>query len=336
MKAVILAGGEGRRLRPYTLTVPKPMVPILNKPLLEYTIDLLKSQGIRDIVITTCYKADTIRSHFQDGRGHGVSITYLEEPFPLGTAGGLFRARVRFKEPILIMSGDAFTDLKLQDVISYHFRRKARMTMVTKEVNDPAGYGVCHTDSMGRLIEFREKPENWLGDEVNTGIYVMDPLLLDEYHREGQVDFSKDLIPELLASNERVFAYRTNAYWRDIGSPDQYKHAREDVMAGTIAAPFLSDLSMKGEPFMTKIRVSCPKKKKPIVFAKLMETVPSFWSSGEVVFRDQGGGRTKIINDPERGFIIYSKAQRKQQSKKLAEYYGDKIKNMAKGVEEYE
>ncbi|MGM0853133.1 MAG: nucleotidyltransferase family protein [Bacillota bacterium] len=330
MKAVILAGGEGKRLRPYTMSIAKPMVPILNKPILEYSINLLRSYGINDILITTCYKSETIKDYFGDGKHFNVNITYLEEKSPLGTAGGIFLARHRLREPFLVLSGDAFTNIPIDKVIEFHYEKKAVMTVVSKEVENPKEYGICHTDENRKLVDFIEKPKEWVGNEVNTGVYMLDPRLLDRYAHLGARDFGQDFIPQLLTNNEEVYVFKTSAYWRDIGNPEEYKCARDDLMRGQYSPPSLK----KGfhhskdfiEPFITRLQVACPNGKKPIVLAKLLETVPSSSSQKEIVFDHRDGGRTKIISDPKKGFIIYSKADRRNLARELARYYGKKIK----------
>ncbi|MCA1054832.1 NTP transferase domain-containing protein [Rossellomorea aquimaris] len=334
MKAVILAGGEGKRLRPYTITVAKPMVPIMNKPILEYSINLLHSYGIKDILITTCYKSDSIKEYFGDGSRFHVNISYLEERRPLGTAGGIFSAKHLLKEPFLVLSGDAFTNLPIDKVIDFHRRKKAAMTMVSKEVADPREYGVCQTNQNRGLIGFEEKPAHWQGNEVNTGVYIVEPFLLEKYARKGPMDFSQDLIPRLLDNHESVYVYKTNAYWRDIGNPEEYKKAREDLLRGQFAPERISgsfpmmDPSILA-PFITRVQVSCPKVKKPFVMAKLLETVPAT-DEEEFMIEHRDGGWTRIVSDPDRGFIIYSKAERENLARELARYYGKKIKTWQK------
>ncbi|BCB04820.1 nucleotidyltransferase family protein [Bacillus sp. KH172YL63] len=330
MKAVILAGGEGRRLRPYTMSIAKPMVPIMNKPILEYSINLLKAYGIKDILITTCYRSETIKEYFENGEAFNVNITYLEEKSPLGTAGGLFLARHRFREPFLVLSGDAFTNLPIDRVIEFHYEKKAVMTVVSKDVASPKEYGVCHTNRNRKLVDFIEKPEEWEGNEVNTGVYMLDPILLERYSNKGIRDFGQDFIPQLLNNDEEVYVYKTSAYWRDIGNPEEYKGAREDLMKGQFSHPSFkksfTESKESFQPFVTRLQVACPNGKKPMVLAKLLETVPSSTSKKEVIFQHRDGGSTRIISDPNRGFIIYSMAQRRNLALELARYYGKKIK----------
>jgi NDP-sugar pyrophosphorylase family protein len=335
MKAVILAGGEGKRLRPYTISVAKPMVPILNKPILEYSINLLRSYGIRDILITTCYKSNTIKEYFGNGSRFNVNITYLEERKPLGTAGGVFLAKHLLEEPFLVLSGDAFTNIPIDQVIHFHQIKKAAMTLVSKEVPDPREYGVCYADQSRKLTGFIEKPSTCRGNEVNTGVYIIEPSLLRKYSGKGALDFSRDLIPSLLHNNEEVYVFKTIAYWRDIGNPEEYKRAREDLMRGQFA-PEAEAAAGKTEtavlePFITRVQVACPKVKKPFVVAKLLETesVP-FKDEHEFKIEHRDGGWTRIVSDPDRGFVIYSKADRRNLARELARYYGKKIKTWQK------
>ncbi|MEG9297287.1 sugar phosphate nucleotidyltransferase [Mangrovibacillus sp. Mu-81] len=334
MKAVILAGGEGKRLRPYTISVAKPMVPILNKPILEYSINLLSSYGIKDILITTCYKSNTIKEYFGNGSRFHVNIRYLEERKPLGTAGGIFLAKNLLEEPFLVLSGDAFTNIPIDQVIQFHTSKNAAMTLVSKEVPNPGEYGICYTDLSRKLVDFIEKPATWERNEVNTGVYIVEPFLLKKYSRKGAIDFSQDLIPSLLNNNEPVYVYKTNAYWRDIGNPEEYKKARDDLMRGQFTpGKALPNSRNQGvpipDPFITRVQVACPKVKKPFVLAKLLETVPSM-DEEEFMIEHRDGGWTKIVSDPDRGFIIYSKADRRNLARELARYYGKKIKTWQK------
>jgi NDP-sugar pyrophosphorylase family protein len=338
MKAVILAGGEGKRLRPYTLSIAKPMVPILNKPIMEYSINLLRSYGIKDIFVTTCYKRESIKKYFRNGNDFGVNITYLDEKEPLGTAGGIFLAKGLLNEPFIVLSGDTFTNIDIDKVINFHLKHKSLLTLVSKEVENPKQFGVCFTDYNRKLIDFVEKPERWIGNEINTGIYIVDPLLFHKYPSEGVVDFSKDLFPQLIENNENVYVFKTDAYWRDIGNPDQYKMAREDLLKGrydSVNKQFTKKYELEQEllnKFITRLQVACPHQLKPHILAKLNEAEGNQSSTPleEVRIDHYNGGWTKIINDPEHGFIIYSRAERRNLAKELAQYYGKKIKKWQK------
>jgi NDP-sugar pyrophosphorylase family protein len=350
MKGVILAGGEGKRLRPYTLKTPKPMVPIMNKPVMEYSIKLLKEFGITDIYITIFYKGDSIKNYFQNGEDWGVNITYLNEYKPLGSAGGIFKAKDLLDEPFIIISGDAFTNLSIEDAVNFHFQKKALVTIVSKNVENPLEYGICQSDENGKLVSFVEKPNDYKLDvqQVNTGIYVMDPKVIREYSFLGETDFSRDVFPALLRNNERVFVYNTPDYWRDIGSPDSYRKAREDYLRGyvtevldqTLNTDWLENMdSLNGETnphnskYITRLLVPCPSYKKQEVLNLLFQDQHDGRYSNrpeEIFISHWSGGWTRIIDEPSKGFIIYSKASRRNLAKEFANYYFKKIKQWQK------
>ncbi|WP_456274039.1 sugar phosphate nucleotidyltransferase [Bacillus sp. AK031] len=347
MKGVILAGGQGTRLKPYTLSVPKPMVTIMNKPILEYNVALLRANGISSIMITTCYKAEKISEYFGDGSEFGVSITYLHEDLPLGTAGGVFESSRFLDEPFVVISGDAFTSLSLQDAILFHQQKGASLTIVGKEMENPRGYGICRTGPDGKLIEFIEKPAAGLIDSnlVNTGIYIIEPELLRTYQFQGYTDFSRDVFPAMLEAKEDIFVYRTDDYWRDIGNPEQYKLAREEYLNGRmkekeekVSAGILDEfMSVKDGlentlKYLTRMIVSCPDNQKQQIINKLVEEqreTPVLNLDG-ILISHSVGGWTRIIDQPSNGFIIYSKAERRNLAKEFAGYYFNKIKQWQK------
>ncbi|ABK61896.1 MULTISPECIES: sugar phosphate nucleotidyltransferase [Clostridium] len=236
MKAVIMAGGLGNRLRPLTCNIPKPMMPIVNKPAIQYIIELLKNSGIKDIAITLQYLADEIMSYFQDGSRFGVNIKYFIEDMPLGTGGSVKNAEEFLDDTFIVISGDALINLDLRKVVKYHKSKNAQVTIVTKKVNTPLEYGVVITDNEGRIIKFLEKP-GWsevFSDKVNTGVYVLEPDVLKYYDKNKQFDFSKDLFPLLLIKNKRIFSYTISEYWCDIGDFNEYHKCNLDLLNGII------------------------------------------------------------------------------------------------------
>ncbi|WP_338750105.1 nucleotidyltransferase family protein [Bacillus sp. FJAT-52991] len=234
MKGVILAGGRGERLKPLTDWLPKPMVPLLNKPLLEYNLELFKKQGITDVTLTVCYKKESIKQHIGDGSRFGVNVTYIEEKAPLGTAGSLFRHADRFQETFVVLSGDALTNISLEAAIQFHHSKQALLTLVAVEVERPEDFGICLINEEGRLVSFLEKPEKEqiFSSIVNTGIYIIEPEIFERYHFNGEVDFAKDLFPVILKDCERIFVYRSEAYWQDIGNPYQHWLAEKRLKHG--------------------------------------------------------------------------------------------------------
>ncbi len=232
MKAVIMAGGEGSRLRPLTCALPKPMVPIVNRPCMEYIVNLLRRHGIRDIAVTLQYLPEEIRSYFGDGGDFGVNLVYFTEDTPLGTAGSVKNAASFLDETFIVISGDALTDCQLEKAAAFHRERKALATLVLTSVPCPLEYGVVIADREGRITRFLEKP-GWgevFSDTVNTGIYILEPEILDYIEENRMVDFSKDLYPRLLAEEMGLYAFVMEDYWCDIGNVEQYLQAQFDIL----------------------------------------------------------------------------------------------------------
>jgi len=236
VKAIIMAGGEGSRLRPLTCGTPKPMVPVMNRPIMSYIIELLKKHDLRDIGVTLQYMPDVIRNYFGNGSEAGVSMRYFVEETPLGTAGSVKNASGFLDQTFVIISGDALTDFNLEEAIAYHKQKGALATMVLTKVEYPLEYGVVITGEDGRIVRFLEKP-SWgevFSDTVNTGIYIMEPEVL-EYIPEGKkFDFSKELFPLLLEKGEPLYGVALKGYWCDIGDLRQYLQAHFDFLSGIV------------------------------------------------------------------------------------------------------
>lgn len=232
MKAVIMAGGKGTRLRPLTLGTPKPMVPLLNRPCMEYIIELLKRYDIHQIAVTVQYLPDIIRNHFGDGSKYGVQLHYFEEDIPLGTAGSIKNAETFLNETFIVISGDALTDFNLRQAIHYHKEKQALATMVLTQVSLPLEYGVVITDEEGRVSRFLEKPSygEIFSDTVNTGIYVLEPEILNWIPERESYDFSLQLFPRLLEQQQRLYGYTASGYWSDIGNLQQYRQTQFDML----------------------------------------------------------------------------------------------------------
>ena len=232
MKAVIMAGGEGSRLRPLTCNLPKPMVPIANKPVMEHIIELLKKYGINDIAVTLQYMPEIIKDYFGDGSEFGVNLKYFTETVPLGTAGSVKNAEGFLDEPFIVISGDALTDIDLDKALEFHNEKNAMATLVLKKVESPIEYGVVVTDQSGKITRFLEKP-SWgevFSDTVNTGIYVLNPEVLNYMKPNQMFDFSKDLFPVFLKENKPMFGFVTENYWCDIGDLDAYVTVHNDIL----------------------------------------------------------------------------------------------------------
>lgn len=237
MKAVIMAGGKGSRLRPLTCNKPKPMVPLLNKPVMEYAIELLKKHGITEIAVTLQYLPENIKDYFGDGSSWGVSLNYFEETVPLGTAGSVKNAEDFLDESFVVISGDGLTDINLSEAIQFHEKKRALATLVLTRVEAPLEYGVVITKEDGRISRFLEKP-SWgevFSDTVNTGIYILEPTIFDYVPKDTPFDFSNDLFPTLLREHQPLFGYTASSgYWCDIGNLSQYRQTQFDMLDGKV------------------------------------------------------------------------------------------------------
>lgn len=236
MKAVIMAGGEGTRLRPLTCSRPKPMVPVANRPVMEHIIELLKKHNLTDIAATLQYMPDLIRDYFHDGKELGVNMRYYVENTPLGTAGSVKNAEDFLDDTFIVISGDALTDIDISKALEFHTRRGSVATLILKKVDIPLEYGVVVTDEEGRITRFLEKP-SWgevFSDTVNTGIYILSPEVLGYFKKNEMFDFSKDLFPILLREKRPMFGYVTEDYWCDIGDLRAYIQAHNDVFDGKV------------------------------------------------------------------------------------------------------
>jgi len=236
MKAVIMAGGEGTRLRPLTCGRPKPMVPVANKPVMEHITELLKENDIKDLAVTLQYMPDLICEYFGGGDEFGIKMRYFIEKKPLGTAGSVKNAEEFLDETFLVISGDALTDINLRKAVDFHREKDAMATLVLKRVDIPLEYGVVVTDQEGRIIRFLEKP-CWgevFSDTVNTGIYILSPEIFKYIKPDTVFDFSRDLFPILLKENKRMFGYVMQEYWCDIGDICAYTQAHADILSNKV------------------------------------------------------------------------------------------------------
>jgi mannose-1-phosphate guanylyltransferase / phosphomannomutase len=232
MKAVVMAGGEGTRLRPLTSNQPKPMVPIVGKPCMEHIIELLRSHGFEDVIVTVAFLPQAIRSYFGDGENLGLNIEYSVEESPLGTAGSVRLAADKLDDTFLVISGDALCDFDLGKLVAFHQERGAAATIGLKSVENPLEFGIVVTDEDGRIERFLEKP-SWsqvFSDTINTGVYVLDAEVLRHVPTDRPFDFSKELFPLLLEMGRPMYGLAMDGYWQDIGDLDQYRQANFDAL----------------------------------------------------------------------------------------------------------
>jgi len=231
-----MAGGEGTRLRPLTANLPKPLAPVVNKPILEHIIELLVSHDIRDIIVKLYYLPEEIMGYLGDGSKFGANISYSTETEQLGTAGSIKKLESQLTEPFLIVSGDALTDFNLQEIIAFHHAKKATATLTLTRVENPLEFGLVITDTDHRVQRFLEKPA-WgevFSDTVNTGIYVLSPKIFKTMEYGKAYDWSKDVFPTLLQQGEPMFGMIASGYWCDIGNLQQYRQAQVDALEGKV------------------------------------------------------------------------------------------------------
>ncbi len=237
MKAVIMAGGKGTRLRPLTSNQPKPMISIVNKPCVEHIVNLLKHHGIEEIVTTLGFMPEVIEEYFGDGSEWGVKMEHSIEEEPMGTAGSVKLAEDKLTERFIVVSGDALTDADLSKAIEFHEKNGAEATLVLQQVDDPSEFGIVVVDDDGRVERFLEKPdpEEVFSYTANTGIYILEPGILEEIPADEEYDFADDLFPKLLDEGRSVYGYVTEKpYWEDIGNIDQYLDAQRAVLSGEV------------------------------------------------------------------------------------------------------
>ncbi|MBR3928887.1 MAG: NTP transferase domain-containing protein [Clostridia bacterium] len=301
MLGVIMAGGQGERLRPLTCTLPKPMTLIGGQPILAHTLGLLKKHGITEAAVTLGYLPSVIMDAFGD-EFDGVALHYFTERRPMGTAGGVKLCRDFLKETFIVLSGDGITDVDLTKALSFHHEKHALATMVLTRVQNPTEYGLVHTDEDGRILSFTEKPA-WKkvdGDTANTGIYILEPEILDFIPDGEAYDFGKQLFPELVRQNLAVFGFESDAYWCDVGNLDAYLCANIDVLNGnltTFSLPENGIIRMPGAIVDERSRIEGP------VFigagAHIMKN--TFIGAGSVI----GGGAIVMEGASVKRSVIY-------------------------------
>ncbi|MGK2954912.1 MAG: sugar phosphate nucleotidyltransferase [Solirubrobacterales bacterium] len=248
MKAMVLAAGLGTRLRPITYSIPKPMVPVLNRPVMEHIVRLLEGHGFRGIVANLHWFPDTIRDHFGDGTGFGVELKYSFEEDLLGTAGGVFKVREFLGDSFLVISGDALTDIDLAAMKAFHDSHDGVATLATKRVEDTSEFGVVITDDEARIQGFQEKPASAeaLSDLANCGIYMFNSEIFEFFPEAGQsmlagpgnpqgfADWALDVFPALMESGRPFYAHEVDSYWNDVGTVSELIQGSFDGLTGAV------------------------------------------------------------------------------------------------------
>jgi len=243
MKAIVLVGGEGTRLRPLTFTTPKPLLPIANQPFLERQLDWLSNHGVDEVVLGMGYLPDSFHAHFSDAAGQdtfrGIRLHYAVESVPLGTAGAIKFAADGIHERFVVCNGDVLTDLDLSAMVEFHDSRSAEATIALTQVEDPSAFGVVPTTADGGVIAFVEKPApgSAPSDWINAGTYILEPSFLDRIPPRLNVSVERETFPRLLEQPGHLFGYRSDAYWLDIGTPEKYLQAHADALRGRVGRP---------------------------------------------------------------------------------------------------
>ncbi len=240
MKAVILVGGEGTRLRPLTVDTPKPMLPLVNVPFIEYVIRLLKKHGVDEVILSAGYLPAAFDDHLGDGSDLGVKIVYVTEKRPLGTGGAVKNVATYLDDTFIVFNGDILTDLNITQLVEYHRAKKAVATLTLTSVDDPTSYGLVPVDEAGNVREFLEKP-SWdevTTDLINAGTYVLEPAILDLIPPNENHSFERGVFPLLIERRQPIVGFPSNAYWLDIGTPSKYLQAHRDILDGQLDGDF--------------------------------------------------------------------------------------------------
>ncbi|MGH7357953.1 MAG: sugar phosphate nucleotidyltransferase, partial [Candidatus Rokuibacteriota bacterium] len=239
MRAVVLVGGQGTRLRPLTYTTPKSLLPIANRPFLERQLEWLRGHGVDEVVLSLGYLPDAFRAHFPNNRFGDLPLRYAIEPEPLGTAGGIRFAAEGVDERVIVCNGDVLTGLDLGAMVRLHERRGAAATIHLAQVADPSAFGVVPTKQDGEVIAFVEKPpaDRAPSDWINAGTYLLEPDVLAAIPTGVEVSIERETFPRMLEHPGQLYALRSDAYWIDIGTPDKYLEAHVDLLAGRLGAP---------------------------------------------------------------------------------------------------
>jgi len=247
LKAVIIAGGLGTRLRPLTNTTPKPIVPVVNRPFVVHQIELLARHGATEVILNLHYLSEEVKKALGDGREWGIKLHYSIEDQPLGTAGAVKNAEEFFDDgPLVIFNGDVLTDFNVSAIAAYHQEKKALVTLTLTEVEDPTAFGLILTDTDGRVTKFIEKP-SWdmvTTHNINAGLYIVDPKIFRQVPKGQPYSFERELYPSLLEQGAPIYGYPSKDYWLDIGNPLKYKEAHRAILKGEV-----SGVKVSGERF---------------------------------------------------------------------------------------
>jgi NDP-sugar pyrophosphorylase family protein len=248
MKAVVLVGGEGTRLRPLTETMPKPLIPLMDRRFLDSVLDHLVRHGVVEVVMSSPYLEETF-GPFLAARGGQPKVTWITEESALGTGGAIVHALEHLGyEPFFALNGDILTDLDLTAMLAFHRERDAAATIALSRVDDATPFGLVPTADDGRVLEFREKPLDPVPGDINAGTYVLEPSALAGWSADRSISIEREIFPEMIASDRRVYGFLSHGYWMDLGTPEKYLQAHFDILQARVEgerypAPFVSELA---------------------------------------------------------------------------------------------
>lgn len=240
MKAVILVGGLGTRLRPLTCNTPKPMIPLVNQPFIEHMIENMRDQGITEVILAVQYLADRFRETLGDGSRLGVKVHIAEEPEPRGTAGAVKNVEHMLDGTTFVFNGDVMTDLDLQAMLAFHRERRSKLTIALTPVEDPTAFGLVETADDGRIHRFLEKPapEDITTNMINAGTYIIEPEVFRYVPPAQHYMFERGLFPVMLQTSDPMFGFPSNSYWTDVGKPQTYLEVHHDILIGKVRYKF--------------------------------------------------------------------------------------------------
>lgn len=247
MKAIVLVGGEGTRMRPLTETTPKPLLPLMGRPFLHHVLDHLAAHGVHEVVLSSPYLAAMFAPFVEERQGD-PKIAWITEDAPLGTGGAVLNAldQVEGAEPFFVLNGDILTDLDLTGMRAHHAASGAQVSISTFHIDDARPFGLVITDDEQRILEFREKPTDLIPGDVNAGTYLIDPAVLQDFPREVNMSIEREVFPVLIDRGTALRAFGSQCYWMDLGTPQKYLQAHFDILEGNVssearvAAPFLA------------------------------------------------------------------------------------------------
>ncbi|PJA61973.1 MAG: nucleotidyltransferase [bacterium (Candidatus Ratteibacteria) CG_4_9_14_3_um_filter_41_21] len=300
MQALILAGGLGSRLRPLTFTTPKPLLPLVNKPLLLYQIELFRKYGAKEIILSISYLREQISDYFGNGKKYGVKITYALEKKRLGTGGGVKNSEKFIKEKTFISNSDIIADVDLEDMLDFHQKHKSDLTMTLFPVADPSAYGLVKTSKDGRILSFLEKPKfsEITTNTINAGFYLFEPELLNFIPNGVEYSLERELFPQLLKKGKRLFGYIHSGYWQDLGTPEKYLDVSSDILNGRLKYPISGRkkgalIAGKGSKISGNLKI-----KGKLVCGKNVIVEDDVWINGSVVLGDncQVGKEAKLAD----------------------------------------